>query len=36
MTGFGGNTVHALEPDALLEVMERYGRGGSRSAPAPP
>ncbi len=36
MTGFGGNTVHALEAEALLEVMERYGRGGSRPAPAPP
>jgi D-aminopeptidase len=35
MTGFRGNTVHALEPEVLLEVMRRYGRGGSRAAPAP-
>ena len=35
MTGFRGNTVHALEPEALLEVMRLYGRGGSASAPAP-
>jgi D-aminopeptidase len=26
MTGRGGATVHALEPEALLEVMRRYGR----------
>jgi D-aminopeptidase len=26
MTGRGGATVHALEPDRLLEVMRRYGR----------
>jgi D-aminopeptidase len=36
MTGFHGNTVLALEPEALLEVLERYGRDGSRPAPAPP
>jgi len=26
MTGRGGATVHALEPEPLLEVMRRYGR----------
>jgi D-aminopeptidase len=26
MTGFRGATVHALEPDALVEVLRRYGR----------
>ena len=26
MTGRGGATVHALEPDRLLEIMRRYGR----------
>jgi D-aminopeptidase len=35
MTGFRGNAVHELDHDALLDVMQRYGRGGSRPAPAP-
>jgi D-aminopeptidase len=35
MTGFRGNTVHALEPELLREAMARYGRGGSATAPAP-
>ena len=26
MTGRGGHTAHALDPDALLEVMRRFGR----------
>ena len=26
MTGRGGATVHALEADALLEIMRRHGR----------
>jgi len=26
MTGFNGNTVHALDPGLLLETMRRYGR----------
>jgi D-aminopeptidase len=26
MTGFEGHTVHALDADALVEVMKRYGR----------
>ena len=27
MTGIAGHTAHALEPEALLEVLSRYGRG---------
>ena len=27
MTGIEGHTAHALDPDALLEVMRKYGRG---------
>jgi D-aminopeptidase len=26
MTGIDGHTAHAIEPDALLEVMRKYGR----------
>jgi D-aminopeptidase len=26
MTGIDGHTAHAIEPDALLEVLRRYGR----------
>jgi D-aminopeptidase len=29
MTGRDGRTVHALEPDALLEVLRRHGRAAS-------
>ena len=31
MTGRGGATVHALDPDLLIEVMRRYGRIGAQS-----
>jgi hypothetical protein len=27
MTGRDGITAHALDPDRLVEVMARYGRG---------
>jgi D-aminopeptidase len=30
MTGCDGRTAHALDPDRLLSVMERYGRGPRR------
>jgi D-aminopeptidase len=26
MTGIDGHTAHAIDPDALLDVMRRYGR----------